>query len=154
VISTLFFLAGAAFGYFIVFPPAFKFLVGYASDILEPLPAVSEYFSLSLRLLIAFGIVFELPVLMVFLGKVGVVNTAFLRRNRKYAILISFIAAAILTPTPDVINQLFMAVPLIVLYEVSIFAVALFAGRTLSGFGKDGEGDSDNTDSGTQSTTP
>jgi len=108
--------------------------VGYASDILEPLPAVSEYFSLSLRLLIAFGIVFELPVLMVFLGKIGVVDTAFLKRNRKYALLISFIVAAILTPTPDVVNQLLMAGPLIVLYEVSIFAVALFAAKKFPGF--------------------
>lgn len=136
-VSTVCFLSGAAFGYFVVFPPAFRFLVGYASDILDPLPAVSEYFSLSLRLLIAFGIVFELPVFMVFLGKIGVVSAPFLRRNRKYAFLLSFIIAAILTPTPDVVNQLFMAGPLIVLYEVSIFAVALFAGKTFSGFAKE-----------------
>ncbi len=114
--------------------------MGYASDILDPLPAVSEYFSLSLRLLIAFGIIFELPVLMVFLGKIGAVDTAFLKRNRKYALLISFIVAAVLTPTPDIVNQLFMAGPLIVLYEVSIVAVALFAGRKFPGFAnEDGE---------------
>lgn len=134
IISTLCFLAGAAFGYFIVFPPAFRFLTGYASAILEPLPAVSEYFSLSLRLLLAFGIVFELPVLMVFLAKVGMVNTVFLRRNRKYALLISFVVAAILTPTPDVVNQLLMAGPLIILYEISIVAVAVFARKTFIGF--------------------
>ncbi len=134
IISTLCFLAGAAFGYFIVFPPAFRFLLGYASEILDPLPAVNEYFSLSLRLLIAFGIVFELPVFMVFLGKTGVVNTSFLRRNRKYALLISFVVAAILTPTPDVVNQLLMAGPLIVLYEISIIAVAVFAKQTFFGF--------------------
>lgn len=134
IVSTLCFLAGAAFGYFVVFPPAFRFLLGYASDILDPLPAVSEYFSLSLRLLIAFGIVFELPVFMVFLGKLGVVNTTFLRRNRKYALLISFVVAAILTPTPDVVNQLLMAGPLIVLYEISIVAVAFFAKKTFIGF--------------------
>ena len=140
-ISTCCFLGGAAFGYFVVFPPAFRFLVGYASDILDPLPAVSEYFSLSLRLLIAFGIVFELPVFMVFLGKVGVVDTHFLRRNRKYAFLVSFIVAAILTPTPDVVNQLLMAGPLIVLYEISIFAVALFADNKFTGFNKKNETD-------------
>jgi sec-independent protein translocase protein TatC len=139
VISTCCFFSGAAFGYFVVFPPAFRFLVGYASDILDPLPGVSEYFSLSLRLLIAFGIVFELPVLMVFLGKIGVVDAGFLRRNRKYALLISFIIAAILTPTPDVVNQLLMAGPLIVLYEVSIFAVALFARKTLSDFNREND---------------
>lgn len=134
MISTVCFLAGAAFGYFIVFPPAFRFLLGYASEILEPLPAVSEYFSLSLRLLIAFGIVFELPVVMVFLAKIGIVDSGFLRRNRKYALLMSFVVAAILTPTPDVVNQLLMAGPLIVLYEVSIVAVAVFARKTFIGF--------------------
>jgi sec-independent protein translocase protein TatC len=71
---------------------------------------------------------------MVFLGKLGVVNTTLLRRNRKYALLISFIVAAILTPTPDVVNQLLMAGPLIVLYEISIVAVAFFSKKTFVGF--------------------
>jgi len=152
-ISTLCFLAGAAFGYFVVFPPAFRFLLGYASDILDPLPAVSEYFSLSLRLLIAFGIIFELPVFMVFLGKMGVVDVSFLRRNRKYALLISFIIAAILTPTPDVVNQLLMAGPLVVLYEISIFAVAAFARKKFIDFSSvnDESSESDN-ENGTHST--
>lgn len=134
IVSTLCFLGGAAFGYFVVFPPAFRFLIGYSSDILDPMPGVSEYFSLALRLLIAFGLVFELPVFMVFLAKIGVVTAPFLKKNRKYAILIAFIAAAILTPTPDVVNQLFMAGPLIILYEVSIIAVRLFAGKPFLGF--------------------
>lgn len=133
-ISTLCFLGGAAFGYFVVFPPAFQFLLGYTSDFLEAMPAVDEYFSLALRLFLAFGVIFELPVLMVFLGKIGVVNKPFLVKNRKYALLIAFIVAAILTPTPDVVNQLLMAGPLILLYEVSIVAVALFARTPLSGF--------------------
>jgi sec-independent protein translocase protein TatC len=90
------------------------------------MPAVTEYFSLSLRLLIAFGVIFELPILMVFLAKIGVVDVAFLNKNRKYAILINFIIAAILTPTPDVVNQMLMGVPLLVLYEVSVIAVWLF----------------------------
>ncbi len=140
LVSTLCFLGGAAFGYFVVFPPAFRFLIGYSSQVLEPMPGVSEYFSLALRLLIAFGVVFELPVFMVFLAKMGLINRAFLAKNRKYAILIAFVAAAILTPTPDVINQLFMAGPLIVLYEISIWAVGLFARRPFLGFaGEDGE---------------
>ena len=134
LVSTLCFLGGAAFGYFVVFPPAFRFLVGYSSEILDPMPAVSEYFSLALRLLIAFGLVFELPVLMVFLAKIGVVDGPFLKKHRKYAVLIAFVIAAILTPTPDVVNQLFMAGPLIVLYEVSIVAVAVFARATFFGF--------------------
>lgn len=133
-VSTLCFVGGAAFGYCVVFPPAFKFLLGYSSAFLEPLPSVDEYFSLALRLFVAFGCIFELPVFMVFLGKVGLVNKAFLQKNRKYAVLIAFVLAAILTPTPDVVNQLLMAGPLIVLYEISIAAVALFARKPLAGF--------------------
>lgn len=127
LISTLCFVGGAVFGYSIVFPPAFRFLIGYSNDFLEVMPAVEEYFSLALRLFLAFGLVFELPVLMVFLAKIGLVSKPFLAKNRKYALLIAFIVAAILTPTPDVVNQLLMAGPLVVLYEISIIAVAVFA---------------------------
>jgi sec-independent protein translocase protein TatC len=98
--------------------------MGYTTDYLQPLPTVSEYFALSLRLLFAFGIVFELPVFMVLLSRIGIVDAAFLRRFRRYAILISFALAAILTP-PDVVSQLLMAGPLVILYEVSIAAVRL-----------------------------
>jgi len=98
------------------------------------MPAVSEYFSLALRLLLAFGAIFELPVFMVFLAKMGVVDRPFLRKNRKYALLIAFVVAAILTPTPDVVNQLLMAGPLIILYEVSILAIGLFAQKPFHDF--------------------
>ncbi|MCI5121818.1 MAG: twin-arginine translocase subunit TatC [Candidatus Electrothrix sp. AUS4] len=131
LISTFCFLGGAAFGYFVVFPPAFRFLISYSSEFLDPMPAVSEYFSLALRLLLAFGVIFELPVFMVFLAKIGTVNAAFLTKNRKYAFLIAFIIAAIVTPTPDVVNQLLMAGPLLVLYEISIVAVRFFAPHPL-----------------------
>jgi sec-independent protein translocase protein TatC len=134
VISTLFFISGTAFGYFIVFPPAFKFLVGYNNEFLTSMPAVSEYFSLAIRLLIAFGLIFEMPVLMVFLAKAGLVSVAFLNRYRKYAILINFIIAAILTPTPDIVNQMMMGVPLLVLYEVSVLSVWVFGRKTFAGF--------------------
>ena len=130
LLSTCCFTAGVAFAYFVVFPPAFKFLVGYTTDYLNPMPAVTEYFSLALRLLIAFGAIFELPIVMVFLARLGVVNVAFLNRNRKYAVLINFVIAAILTPTPDVVNQMLMGVPLLILYEVSVVAVWLFGRRS------------------------
>ena len=132
VLSSLCFLGGAAFGYFVVFPPAFRFLLGYSADFLSPMPAVNEYFSLSLRLLIAFGAIFELPILMVFLAKIGIVDVPFLNKNRKYAILINFIIAAILTPTPDIVNQLLMGVPLLVLYEISVLAVWVFGKKKLT----------------------
>ena len=150
IVSTLCFIGGAAFGYFVVFPPAFHFLLGYSSDFLEPMPAVDEYFSLALRLFLAFGVIFELPVFMVFLAKIGVINKPFLVKNRKYALLIAFIVAAILTPTPDVVNQLLMAGPLILLYEVSIVAVAIFARNTLAGFPPKADTDEPETETGRQ----
>jgi sec-independent protein translocase protein TatC len=139
LISSLCFLGGAAFGYFVVFPPAFRFLIGYSSLVLDPMPTVSEYFSLALRLLLAFGVIFELPVFMVFLAKIGTVNAEFLSKHRKYAILLAFIIAALVTPTPDVVNQLLMAGPLVVLYEISIIAVRLFAKKPLALFAKEEE---------------
>ncbi len=95
---------------------------------------MSEYFSLAIRLLLAFGVIFEMPIFMVFLAKVGVIDVSFLKRNRKYAILINFIIAAILTPTPDVVNQMMMGIPLIVLYEISVIAVWAFGRKGFTGF--------------------
>jgi sec-independent protein translocase protein TatC len=107
------------------------------------MPAVSEYFSLALRLLIAFGVIFEMPVLMVFLAKVGVVTVPFLNKNRKYEILINFVIAAILTPTPDVVNQMMMGIPLLVLYEISVVSVYFFGKRTFVGFNEDEDPEQD-----------
>jgi len=133
-LSSVCFIGGAAFGYFVVFPPAFRFLVGYNNEFLTSLPAVSEYFSLATRLLLAFGVIFEMPIFMVFLSKVGIVNVGFLNRNRKYAILVNFVIAAILTPTPDIVNQMMMGVPLMILYEISVVAVWLFGRKGFGGF--------------------
>lgn len=122
-VSTLCFIGGASFGYFIAFSPAFRFLIGYTTEYLTPMPAANEYFSLAVRLLIAFGVIFELPVVMVFLARAGLVDVGFLIKNRKYWILIAFVIAALVTPTSDVVNQLLMAAPLVLLYEISIVAV-------------------------------
>jgi sec-independent protein translocase protein TatC len=112
-------VGGALFGYFIVFPFGFKFFLGFANEYIQALPSVKQYFSFAIKLLFAFGMVFELPVVVFFLAKMGLVTPEFLRQKRKYAILLTFIAGAILTP-PDVITQLMMAGPLIFLYEISI----------------------------------
>ena len=141
ILSSLCFLGGAAFGYLVVFPPAFRFFVGYSNSYLTSLPEVGEYFSLSLYMLLAFGIIFEMPIFMVLLARLGVVTSAGLRRHRRYAILINFILAAILTPTPDVVNQLIMAVPLLLLYEISVVAVWMFGGER--GKGKSGQADAE-----------
>ncbi|MBW2141503.1 MAG: twin-arginine translocase subunit TatC [Deltaproteobacteria bacterium] len=122
--SCVLFIVGAVFGYFIVFPLGFRFFLGFADESIQALPAVAQYFSFSLKLLFGFGLIFELPVVMVFLAKMGLVNAPFLARQRKYAFLLIFVVGAILTP-PDVISQVLMALPLMFLYEVSIFLVRL-----------------------------
>ena len=145
LLSSFCFIGGAAFGYLVVFPPAFKFLVGYNNEFLTSLPAVSEYFTLAIRLLLAFGIIFEMPIFMVFLAKVGLVDTKFLNRNRKYAILINFVIAAILTPTPDVVNQMMMGIPLMILYEISVIAVWAFGRKGFQGFNDSSDPEQDET---------
>jgi sec-independent protein translocase protein TatC len=125
LLSSLFFIGGALFGYFVVFPWGFKFFLGFATDTIRPLPSMREYFGFSAKLLLAFGLVFELPLVLTFLAKLGIVSVEFLKKNRKYAILIFFAGAAILTP-PDVITQIMMALPLMALYELSIIGAKLF----------------------------
>jgi len=117
--STILFVGGALFGYFVVFPFGFKFFIGFSNEYVKALPSVKQYFSFSMKLLFAFGAVFELPVIIFFLSKMGIVTPQFLKQKRKYAILLTFVLAAILTP-PDVITQCMMAGPLIVLYEIGI----------------------------------
>jgi len=121
--STLLFGGGVLFGYYIALPPAFAFFVSFSTDFLKPMISFKEYLSLTLKFLLAFGLCFEMPVFMFFLAKLGVVDAKMLSKQRRYAILIIFIAAAILTPSPDAISQILMAAPLMVLYEVSIIVV-------------------------------
>lgn len=118
-LSFLLFVTGCAFGYFVMIPFGIKFLTSYRSYWLVPMISVGTYVSFVCVMTLLFGVIFELPVLLSFLSKIRVVNRDILRKNRKYAILIIFIVAAILTP-PDVFSQLMMAIPLLVLYEVSI----------------------------------
>jgi sec-independent protein translocase protein TatC len=127
-------VGGSLFGYFVVFPAGFKFFLAFSNDSLRALPSVKQYFSLAVKLLFAFGLVFELPVAAFFLSRMGVLSAEFLREKRRYAILLIFILAAFLTP-PDVISQFLMAIPMVVLYEFSIL-IAKFAGKkkeTLNG---------------------
>ena len=122
--STLLFVGGSLFGYFIVFPFGFRFFLGFANESIQALPSVKEYFSFAVKLLFAFGLVFELPVVAFFLGRMGIVTPELMRRKRKYAILLTFALGAILTP-PDIVTQCMMAGPLIILYEISILVVRM-----------------------------
>lgn len=125
--ATALFLAGAAFCFFIVLPFAIGFLLTYkVGDFLMPMLSVGQYVDFCLKFLLAFGIVFELPVVIIFLTKMGIVTPRMLAKNRKFAILFAFVAGAILTPTPDAFNQTLMAVPIILLYELGIWISPLF----------------------------
>jgi sec-independent protein translocase protein TatC len=121
--STLLFVSGVLFGYFIALPPAFGFFVSFNNKYLQAMISFSDYLSLFVTFLLGFGLSFELPIFMFFLAKLGIVNAKMLSKQRRYAILVIFIVAAILTPSPDALSQILMAIPLMFLYEVSIFVV-------------------------------
>jgi len=125
LLSSIFFLGGALFGYFIVFPFGFKFFLGFANENIQAFPSMREYLSFASKMLLAFGLVFELPLVITFMARLGIVSVDFLKKNRKYALLLFFAGSAILTP-PDVVTQVMMAFPLMLLYEVSIFGARIF----------------------------
>ena len=128
--TPIFFAAGAALVYFMVMPNLLHFFIGMqqanepGKAQIELLPRVSEYLSLIMTLIFAFGIVFQLPVVLTLLGRVGIIGSDFLKSNRRYAIVIVFVVAAVLTP-PDVFSQLALAVPGVLLYEASIISVGM-----------------------------
>lgn len=124
-LSAVFFVTGASFGYFVVFPFGFEFFMSFATEEITPMPSLREYFGFSIKLLFAFGFIFEMPLFVLFLARLGVVTASMMRKVRKYAFLCSFVVAALLTP-PDVISQLFMAGPLLVLYEISVIVAQVF----------------------------
>jgi sec-independent protein translocase protein TatC len=125
--ATTLFMAGAAFCFFIVLPFTMGFLVSYnVGDVLMPMLSVGLYVDFCLKFILAFGAVFELPIVIIFLTRMGIVTTKTLAKNRKYAVLVAFILAAVLTPTPDMFNQTLMAIPIIVLYEVGILVSRIF----------------------------
>ena len=128
--ATGLFLVGGAFCFFIVLPFAMGFLLTYkVGDFMMPMLSVGQYVDFCLKFILAFGAVFELPIIILFATRMGLITTQTLAKNRRYAILIAFIVAAILTPTPDAFNQTLMAVPMIILYEVGILAARIFVRR-------------------------
>ena len=127
---TIFFLGGGLFSHFMVFPWAWRFFAGFSTDYMAFTPKIGPVFSLYTRMLFAFGVIFQLPTLVFFLARIGLVTARFMLRNIKYAVLIIFIVAAILTPTPDVVTQSLMAAPMFVLYLISILIAWVFEKRT------------------------
>ena len=114
------FVLGGLFAFFVLIPPAADFLLTFGQDSAEPTIRISNYVSTVARLIFAIGLCFELPIVMYFLTKIGLVDVRKLTRFRKFNLVLAFLLAAIITPTPDPINQTIVAVPLIVLYEVGI----------------------------------
>jgi len=128
-LATTFFVAGVLFCFLVVFPIACNFFAGFAqAGLIEMKLKMSDYLSFSCMFMLAFGVVFELPIVILFLARIGVVNHQQLVRSRKYVMLLAFVAGALLTP-PDIISQCLMAIPLLGLYEISIIVAKIFGKR-------------------------
>ncbi len=122
--SLLFFLVGGLFAYFIMIPVSLRFLLSFSSDFIVPMITIKNYISFVGMMILAFGVVFELPLVLVFLTKIGIVTPQFLAEKRRHAIVFILIVSALLTP-PDAVTQIIMSVPLVVLYEIGIMACRL-----------------------------
>lgn len=124
--SLVLFVSGVVFAYFVVFPFGFKYLLSFESQDLRPMLSMSAYFSMVTKLLLAFGVTFQLPLAMLVLARLGIASARQLASWWRYAIVLILIIAAILTPTPDIFNQLLMAGPLIVLYAAGVLLAFIF----------------------------
>jgi sec-independent protein translocase protein TatC len=123
--TTAFFLLGGYFGYAVAFPMVCRFLLQVGADF-KQVVTINEYFSMASKVILGLGLVFELPVLMLFLARIGVVNYRFLLRHFRYAVIVIFIIAAIITPTPDVATQSVFAIPMVLLYLLGVLVAWLF----------------------------
>lgn len=121
LVGTTLFLMGAAFCFFIVLPFAMQFLLTYKTQSFTPMLSIGFYMDFALRFILAFGVIFELPVAIIVLARLGIVSPRGLAKKRKFAVLLAFVGAAILTPTPDAFTMILMALPIILLWEVGVF---------------------------------
>ena len=126
VMSSFFFVLGAAFSHYVVFPLTWRFFVSFTTDILTFMPRIEPAFSIYLRLLLAFGLVFQMPTLVLFLARMGVISARFLVRNFKYAVLIMVVASAVITPDGGGVSLVAMTGPMILLYGLSIGLAWMF----------------------------
>jgi sec-independent protein translocase protein TatC len=124
IVASILFLIGIFFGYFLLFPMSYNFLINYQlsdSNIVQTNNTLDDYISLISTMTLVSGVIFELPVLVYFLTRLGLLTPQFMRKYRKYAVVVILIAAAIITPSPDVTSQMVVAIPMYLLYEISIF---------------------------------
>ncbi|MBX3017144.1 MAG: twin-arginine translocase subunit TatC [Bdellovibrionaceae bacterium] len=124
--GSVLYIAGVVFGYFLALPAAFDFLMMFGDGTDKPMITIDHYLSFFTTMLLVFGLAFELPLIIVILGMLGFVSQDFLRKNRRYMVVILAIASAILTPTPDAISMFTLLIPLYILFEISIFFVGFF----------------------------
>lgn len=122
-ISVILFFCGLAFSFFLVLPAGIRFFMGFNSSELEALFSVDKYFDFVIMFVLPFGFIFELPLVMTILGKLGILTSKFLKKYNRIVIFLSFVAGAIITPTPDVFTQSMIALPIILLYEVGYFII-------------------------------
>ena len=123
--AVLLFFTGVAFAYLLVWPAAVKFFLGFGSESLQPMLSLGQYLSFLFSFILPFGIIFNLPLALLVLAKMGIISSNFLAKQRRMMILVAFIVGGIITPTPDIFTQTMMAIPIILLYEASIWAVKI-----------------------------
>lgn len=124
--SVVLFFVGIAFSYFLVFPTAVAFFMGFSTDSLMPMFSVGQYLSFVISFVLPFGFVFELPMIVLVLAKMGFLTSEFLRSKRKIVLVGAFVVGAVISPTPDIFSQCMIAIPMILLYEASIMLVQIF----------------------------
>jgi len=125
-LSSIFFVAGAVFSHYVVFPLTWKFFQSFSSDQLTFMPRVEPAFGLYVKLMLTFGLIFQMPTLVLFLARMGIITAKFLIKNTKYAVLIFFIVGAVLSPGTDPVGQVLMAGPMCLLYAISILLAWAF----------------------------
>ena len=125
-ISLILFLAGLAFSFFFVMPAGIKFLMGFSTEELQPMFSLKQYFDFVIAFLLPFGFIFEMPLAIILLAKVGIISSKFLAKQQRIVIFLTFVVGAIISPTPDVFSQSMIAIPMILLYEIS-YVIVRFA---------------------------
>lgn len=121
--SVLLFFTGLTFSYMLVLPAGMKFFMGFATEDLQPMLSLGQYLSFVISFLLPFGFIFELPLVIIVLAKIGILNSKMLLDKNKHVLVLSFVVGAFISPTPDVLSQTMVAVPILVMYQVSIFIV-------------------------------
>jgi sec-independent protein translocase protein TatC len=121
--SVILFFIGLIFSYYLVLPAGIKFFMGFATDNLQPMFSIGQYLSFVISFLLPFGFIFELPLFILVMARLGIISSAFLTAKRKLVLVMSFVIGAVISPTPDIFSQTMVAVPVILLYEISVLIV-------------------------------